>query len=544
MAKRQTRTEAVPPDPPVNNWTLPAPPRIVWICCALIFCASLLVFSPVRNNDFVDYDDGAYIHHNPPVRGGLSVDGIVWAWTTVRYFYWQPLTWISHMLDVSLFGLDPGPHHIVNLILHSLNGAVLFFALWRLTDRMWPALFAAAVHTLHPLRVESVAWAAERKDVLSGLFLSATVLAYSYYAKTGRKQWYWWMIGLAAAAYCSKPTVVVLPIFLLALDWWPLARVSALGWKPLLKEKLPLFAFSILVSGFTLIGQSEKAMFTIEQLPLFPRLWNALHAYLSYLIKFFYPVHLGVFYPHQPIDTMEAVAAVACMAGISVAALALRHKAGYLLCGWIWFVIGILPTSGITQAGEQSYADRFTYIPAIGLALIVSFGAAHLLRNVSLPAPAVAAAGIVLVAALGWGSYLQSEHWKNTETMCLRAIEATGVNPNMRQILGDLYMRESRWDEAMVQLRELTKDFPELPIPHKDMGTIHLRRKEYPDAVREFQIASQKAPGNVEILKLLGLALIQSGRHQEAAQTLQTVLRLSPSDPQAAQWLRGLTTVP
>ena len=215
-----------------------------------------------------------------------------------------------------------------------------------------------------------------------------------------------------------------------------------------------------------------------------------------------------------------------------------------MLAGWIWFVIGILPTSGITQAGEQSYADRFTYIPAIGLAIIVSFGVADLWRRVSLPVPAVAVSGSAVLAGLAWGSYIQSEHWKNTETMCLRAIEATKVNPNMRQILGDLYMRQNRWDDAMTQLRELTKDFPELPIPHKDMGTIHLRRKEYEDAVREFQIAAQKAPGNVEIMKLLGLALIQTGRQQDAIQTLQTVLQLSPGDPQATQWLRGLTTVP
>ncbi|MBL8175039.1 MAG: tetratricopeptide repeat protein [Bryobacterales bacterium] len=533
MAKK-TAPKTTPVEPAAVVAPVPADVRRY---CAVLFLICLAVFWPATNNDFVLYDDLSYIHQNPPVRSGLSLDGIFWALTSVEKYYWHPLAWISHMVDVSVFGLNASGHHAVSVVLHALNAAALLLAVWRLTGALWPAALVAALHSLHPLRVESVAWAAERKDVLSGLFFSLALLAYANYVR-GSKRAYWGFLGAAAAAYCSKPTVVPLPVILLILDWWPLGRTKTTSWVALIREKAPVIAMSAAVSLLTIAGQREVAMFTLGQLPLDMRIRNAMRGYGGYLEKFFYPLDLGVFYPHEELGAGAGFVLALAIGLPFVGAWVLRTRAPYVAAGWLWFVVAMLPTSGLLQSGQQAYADRFTYIPAVGLAMIVVFGAAELLR----PAPvavraAVAGCVLLVLAAL---SVNQIQYWKDTDSMALRAIAVTKKNPNMHWLLADKYMGESRYDDALQHYRQLTVEYPEYPDAYRKMGNILMRKKEYAQALAPIDTAIRLKPEDVELRKLRSLALIQMGRTNEALEALRNVLRMSPSDPQARQWLQAI----
>ncbi|MFN7935233.1 MAG: tetratricopeptide repeat protein [Bryobacteraceae bacterium] len=540
MSRKPKETPKTPHTAPAAP-QIPAIPRQVWIAAGVLFLACLAVFSAIVNHDFVDFDDAEYIHHNAMVREGLTAQGIIDAWTSVKHYYWQPLTWISHMTDVSLFGLNPGAHHAVSLLLHALNAAILLLALYRLTNALWPSVFAASLHALHPLRVESVAWAAERKDVLSGLFFSCALLAYANYARSGAKRDYLWLLLAAFAACSSKPTVVVLPLILLLLDWWPLGRLTSRdSLFPLLKEKLPLFAMSAVLSVLTVLGQQESAMATLEGHPLELRIWNLIRGYASYVYSFVWPANLGVFYPHEDVRNGTGVLMLLTLVGLTAAAVVLRRRAPYLLAGWLWFAIATFPMSGIAQAGSQAYADRFTYIPGIGLALAAVFAVATLQQRI--PPRTLAAAGLCLLAVFAALSWQQTSHWKDTETMALRALAVTGKNPKMHYLLGLVYARQGRTTEATNHFRAYMEEFPEgAGDAHQHLGTMFMQAKNFSEAERELRQALESTPNDLKLLKLYSLALVQTGRREEATQTLRRILSLQPGDREATSWLGSLT---
>jgi hypothetical protein len=349
--------------------------------CVFLATVILAVFGQTTGFGFVNYDDGNYVYENPEVTGGLTLKGIVWAFTHVHSGNWHPLTWISHMLDCQFYGLNPGDHHLTNILLHTVTAILLFLMLRRMTGFLWRSAFVAAMFAVHPLRVESVAWVSERKDVLSGLFFMLTIIAYVCYA---RNPWSSYRYGLVTLLFAlglmCKPMLVTLPFVLLLLDYWPLNRLT--GWpvpKRLIFEKLPLLGLTAMSCIITLIAQKE-GVWSSDQVSLTLRFFNVLISYMAYLGKMFWPSGLAVLYPF-PINGMphwEMILAPVLLVSISAGVLFLRMTRPYLLIGWFWYLVMLLPVIGILQVGMQAMADRYTYLPQIGLYLMLTWAAADL----------------------------------------------------------------------------------------------------------------------------------------------------------------------
>ncbi len=373
-------------------------PSDLWIYVALT-AAIFAVYGQVLRFGFVNYDDPVYLAQNPQVRDGISWDGIVWAFAHSFAGNWFPLTWISHMLDCQFFGLDAGPHHFVNLALHTAATLLLFAVLRRITQARWPSATVAALFAIHPLHVESVAWIAERKDVLSAFFWMLTLCAYARYVEKPGAARYLWTLAAFACGLMAKPMVVTLPLALLLLDYWPFAR----GWR--IREKLPFLALSAAVSVVTYFAHTEAK--AVVALPLSLRVENALVSYAVYIRQAFWPSGLGVFYPYPT----SSLLVPAVLAGAGIAAVTwLARKRPYLLFGWLWFLVTLLPVIGLIQAGQQARADRYMYIPMIGLSIAVVWGVAEVLR--ARPRAQMAAA-VMTCAAYAAVTLVQVGYWED-----------------------------------------------------------------------------------------------------------------------------------
>ena len=396
-------------------------PASVLAVCVFLFLAILLVFGQTLRHEFVNYDDIEYVYKNAQVVRGVTAEGIGWAFTHAHAANWHPLTWISHMLDCQLYGLEPWGHHLTSLLLHAATAILLFLVLLRMTGDLWPCAFVAAVFAIHPLRVESVAWVAERKDVLSGFFFVLTIGAY---VNSLRRPFslarYLPVIVLFALGLMSKPMLVTLPVVLLLLDYWPLGRVPDCGnasgsSKPLhlLIEKLPLFALVLLSCGVTLWAQrGAGAMEALKHLPLDWRLGNAAVATVAYLGQLFYPAHLAVYYPHPGFDlpAWKILGASLVLIGVTAGAWVWRRKHPYLLVGWLWYLVMLLPVIGLVQVGNQAMADRYTYLPQIGVAIGLSWGIAQVTRTWTAQRPWIPGLAALLIVPILELSNLLCEH--------------------------------------------------------------------------------------------------------------------------------------
>ena len=401
---------------------------------ALAVCA---VFGRSVGYEFLSLDDGIYVTDNQAVRAGLTAESVKFAFTSFRGGPWHPLTWLSHMLDVELFGLAPAGHHATNVAIHALTTALLFLALRALCGATWTSAFAAALFALHPLRAESVAWVAERKDVIAGLGFATALLAYAGYAKRGGALR---MAGVAAAmafGLMGKPSIVTLPFVLLLLDVWPLRRVDLFAerfpWRrlaTLAAEKLPLFALAAGASLLSVVTQGAGGgVATIEEAPLAARLANTLLAYVAYLRKTLWPVDLAVFYPYPTeFPWLRVAAAGALLAGATALALAQLRRRPWLAVGWLWFLGVMVPMVGLVQVGGQALADRYSYLPAIGLSLIVAFAAAELAERLPRARAGIAAACVLLVAASAAATWRQVGYWRNNLTLYGHAVAVTEDN--------------------------------------------------------------------------------------------------------------------
>ena len=361
----------------------------VLLIVILLVAITLAVYLPILRHDFTNFDDDSYITENRHIQSGITKDSIIWAFTSSYASNWHPLTWISHMLDYRLFGPKPMGHHAVNLLFHTLNTLLLLFILKRMTKSVWKSAFVAALFAIHPLHVESVAWAAERKDVLSTFFWMLTMWAYVVYAERPRLKWYFVAVLFFGLGLMSKPTLVTLPFVLLLLDYWPLGRFAGdqkkgPGWR-LILEKMPLFAMSAASSVITYYAQqSSKAVISIDRLPLTIRAANALVAYVTYIGKMFWPRNLAIFYPHpgNTIPEWQVVGAFVLLACVTILALGLGRRYPYLPVGWLWYLGTLGPMIGLVQVGEQAVADRYTYLSYIGLFIMLAWGIPDLLRRV------------------------------------------------------------------------------------------------------------------------------------------------------------------
>ncbi len=470
------------------------------LLAALVFAA----FAPVSGFHFLVYDDYSYITNNAVVREGLTAPGLSWAFTTFRSANWHPLTWLSHMLDVELFGLDAGPHHLVNLLFHLANTLALFLVLRGMTAATWRSFVAAALFAIHPLHVESVAWVAQRKDVLSAFFLLLALAAYLRYVRRPGPGRYVVVAGCFVAALLAKPMAVTLPFLLLLLDWWPLGRMTADDARPglpanlpkLALEKVPLVALSGLSCAVTVVAQRAGGALDTA-IPLWVRLQNALLAYAAYLGKAVWPASLVILYPHPgaSVSAAKVAAAGLLLALLTAAAVRLAGRRPHLLAGWLWYLGTLVPVIGLVQVGTQAMADRYTYIPLVGIFVAVTWEANGLRERLRLRSlyPAVTA-GLVLGALLVVAC-IQVRCWRNSVTVFRHAVALTANNWVAHIDLGWALEQEGNLDEAMLHYREAIRIAPGHPYAHNNLGYLLALRGRTGEAIAHFREALRLSPG-------------------------------------------------
>ncbi len=496
-------------------------------------------FRPILGNDFVDLDDPAYIGLNPWVSRGLTPEGLRWALTAVHSGNWHPLTWLSHMADVELWGLSPAGHHGTSLALHAANAVILCLVLAGMTGSLWPSAAAAALFAVHPLHVESVAWVAERKDLLSALGWLAAMGAWAWYA---RRPGPWRYLAAGASlslGLAAKAMPVTLPVILLALDWWPLGRLrrtagGSFPWREagrLLLEKVPLMAISLLAGGAAVFAQRRGG--TIESLSnLGPwgRAATALAAGAGYLWKTVWPLHLAVFYPldiERP-PYGAGLGAAAFLLAVTMLVLVLARRLPFLPIGWFWYGTALLPVSGLVQIGGQRMADRYTYLPLVGIFLAAAWSAAQVARRGRAAARATAAAAGVLILVLAGLARIQAAYWRDTGTLFAHALEATGDNWLAHLKLGNIAMEKGDDRAAAVHFTAALVSRPDLPDAHYNLGVALARQGRLAEGEGHLRRAVAILPGDARFHQGLGVVLAEQGRDAEAAAHLRRALALDP----------------
>jgi len=555
---------------------------------------SLAVFGQTIRYQFVNFDDDLYVYNTPAIQSGLTLKGIAAAFINQHAHNWHPLTTISHMLDCQLYGLNAGGHHATNVILHTIAVLLLFWVLEQMTGAIWRSALVAALFAVHPLHVESVAWVSERKDILSAVFFFLMLLAYSRYARAPSVIRYLAVLVLFAAGLMSKPMLVSAPIILLLLDYWPLRRFeqpSLIKGKTkasesdkqrrkirrLYLEKIPLFVLSAAACILTFVLQKRTAG-AIPPLPFLWRIQNAFVSYVIYVWKTLWPARLAVFYPH-PNDTLafwEVIFAILLLLAITAAVIVFRKQRPYLLTGWFWYLIMLIPVIGIIQVGEQGHADRYTYLPYVGLFVAVvwfAIGVATVRR--SKPRVAViTGAAVSIILALAWVAFVQTSYWRNSEALWTHALAVTSDNdvahnnlgylcndrgdldqaishfesavrirsgkrdPHydlasafVQMNLGDALARKGRSDEAMVHYDEAIRLQPNYGDAYYNRGTVLFAKGRVDEAIADWAKALEMHPNDADAHTSLGNALLQKSSLREAIAQYVTALALAPEDP-------------
>ena len=506
--------------------------------CAALIAITWAVFGQTVGHGFVNFDDPMYVSENDNVRAGLNWGGVAWAFTHIHSHNWHPLTTMSHMLDCQLFGLKPGAHHFVNVLLHSATAVLLFLLLAQLTGSpsrpgtIWSSAFVAAVFAIHPLRVESVAWISERKDVLSGLFFVLTLVAYFYYTRKPSLGRYVTMSILFACGLMSKPMLVTLPIVLLLLDYWPLERFGKLSAKKLIAEKIPLLVLSIGSAVATLIVQSEGVgLVPLEVLPLAWRITNALAAYLVYIWQMIWPADLALIYSHPgKLPIWQVAGAAALLIAVTLAFFTLRKRSPYLIVGWGWYLIMLLPVIGLVQVGGQAHADRYTYLPQIGIYIAVTWGIVGLCKFRRYPAPVLGVAAAIIISALAVRAADQVWYWHDSERLWHHTLAVTKENDVAHLALGQLFLDQKRLDDAINELQTVVARHPnEVDARLKLASALSEKKDRMNDAIAEYKAAARIGDPNPDIGTTLANLLLEQGRIDEAIQYYRAVVQLQPS---------------
>jgi tetratricopeptide (TPR) repeat protein len=497
------------------------------LVCILLAVATFAVYLPVRNHEFVYYDDDIYVSKNPNVQSGLSWQGIKWAFTSGYASNWHPLTWLSHQLDCQLFGLNSGGHHIVNVLFHVANTILLFVVLNRMTKGFWQSAFVAGLFALHPLHVESVAWVAERKDVLSTLLWLLTMFSYVRYAERPSAGRYIATLILFSLGLMAKPMLVTLPFVLLLLDYWPLGRFgnSKFTTKRLLLEKLPLLFLSAISSTVTYLVQQKTG--AVTAMPLSERLPNAICSYLTYIGKMIWPVRLAVLYVH-PVNTLPVARVVTyaiILIIITIFFIYYNRRYKYLLVGWLWYLGTLVPVIGIVQVGAQAMADRYTYIPLIGLFIIIAFGAAELLKNLPLRKIVLTALASGVLFACVVVTSMQLKYWRNSYLLFDHALSVIENNAVMQNNYANILSEIGRPEEAAEHLSEALKYIPNSPIIHNNYANALMRDMgRLDEAVEHYKFALELDPNFALARYNLGVALAAGGRYDEAIEQYKIYL--------------------
>ena len=503
------------------------------------------IYAQVIGHQFITLDDDAYIKGNVMVNRGVTLAGVAWAFSTFDQGNWHPLTWIAHMMDSQLFGMNAGGHLLVNALIHIANTLLVFWFLFRTTHARWPSALAAALFALHPLHVESVAWAAERKDTLSTFFGLLSLIAYVRYAKGPSIRRYAWVAITLVLGLLAKPMLVTWPFVMLLLDYWPLRRFDLTPRKematklwPLLREKFPLFALVAASAVITTMAQSHGgAVRTFQDFPIALRLTNALVSYVKYLLLTFWPNDLGVYYPYTTSGTpaWQIICAAFLLIGITALCFFQRKIRPYLVVGWLWFLGALVPVIGIVQVGGQTMADRYFYIPSIGLFIVIAFGLADIAetRRLAPSLSAAVASGILLALAILTNA--QIHRWSNSFTLFKHTLAVTPPNLIIENNLGSALSRSGLHDEAGAHFEKALQIIP----AHYDsllydtllnMGITRFYQNRLPEAIEYCQSALRVRPDAPKAHDLLGMALAMQGHGEAALDEIRHAAELAPND--------------
>ena len=520
------------------------------VCLILAFLV-VAAFWPVLGHDFVGFDDEKYVTANRRVQEGFTASGLRWAWSAFHAANWYPLTWMSHMLDWKLYGAHSAGHHLTNLLLHVANTLLVFLLLERTTGSTVRSALVALLFGLHPQHVESVAWVAERKDVLSALFWLLAIGAYVRYVRSPSVSRYVPVVLAAAAGLCAKPMTVTLPFTLLLLDYWPLKRLDPEApnrrtlWH-LVLEKTPLFALAAVSSVVTLVAQqSAGAVVSLEHYPLGVRVANAFVAYATYLWRSFWPSGLAVPYPHPGADLQawHLTGSILVLAVITYVAVRGRRRHPYLLFGWLWFVGTLVPVIGLVQVGPQAMADRYTYVPLIGVFVMVAWGipsAVGPLLSGKRSEPAddsepvrrdtgLLAITFLIVPVLTIATWVQLRHWRDEMTLATRALSVTRNNAVAHNQLGLALYRRGDAADALPHYLEAVRIRPGLAEAHNNLGGAFAALDRIDEAIEHYRKALELKPAYPEALLNLGVALVQEGRLDEAVERVEAAVRIRPN---------------
>jgi protein O-mannosyl-transferase len=514
---------------------------------ALLVIATLLLYVPVIHHDFIYYDDRGYVTDNVHVRTGLTVNNIVWAFTTFEQYNWHPLTWLSHMLDCQLFGLSSGSHHYVNVLLHAANVLLLFLLLQRATGALCRSFLVSALFAVHPLNVETVAWVAQRKSLLSAFFFMLTIAAYGWYVR--RVGWKWYLIIVCAfgLALMSKPMAMTAPLLLLLLDYWPLKRLEEIPFSRritrLVTEKFPLLFISVAFSVLTGLAQrSGGSMVPFSVLPLSTRLGNAFIAYVTYISKMLWPAKLAVFYPYTALTLGqsppwdEVIASAIVLGGVTAFVLYF-HRARYLAVGWFFFLIALFPVIGIVQVGSQSMADRYAYIPCIGLFIALVWGLDAMVENMRITRIIPLLGALCLIAGFASATVHYLKYWQNGVILFSQAQAAWGrPDPELEELYANALLTDGQVDDALRLYKESCVLGPRNQYCHYWIAQILFRRYQLPEAVHECQVAvalNGRTHMALTCLTDSADALLVLGEYDAAAKAAADALSIDANNPVA-----------
>jgi len=537
------------------------------IVCLVLVIVTLAVYWQVRNHSFVNFDDDLYVTGNYHVRAGLSLESVKWALTETEAANWHPLTRLSHMLDVQLFGMNAGAHHMTSMFFHLANNVLLFFVFKRMTGCLWQSGFVAALFALHPLHVESVAWVSERKDVLSTFFWLLTMGGYVLYVERPGKIKFLIPLSFFALGLMAKPMLVTLPFVLLLMDYWPLGRLGGemmpfgnmdvSNWSdnphpaPLIAppvtggqralalrmvaEKIPFFALSAAACWMTIHAQQGKgAVGSLERFPIVVRVTNALVSYANYILKTIWPENLAAYYPHPGMASgWWVLGASLLLVAVSILAIRTTRQLPWFIVGWLWYLGTLVPVIGLLQVGSQAMADRYTYVPLIGLFIITAWGFPELIAGWRHKKKLLALAGSFLLITLTVSSWVQVRHWKNSITLFQHAIEATTNNFLAHQKLGVALTARGKPDAAIMHFKESLRIKPDNEGTHLDLANALLSKGRIDECIRYYQKVLWDHPGYATLHHNLGVVLVREGKINSAIVHLRKAFRIKPDYAQA-----------
>jgi protein O-mannosyl-transferase len=516
-----------------------------YLMVIFIIISSYAAFGRIAVNDFINFDDTGYITENYHVQSGISIQNIKWAFTSVVMSNWHPLTWLSYTLDWSLFGENPSGHHLVSLLLHIGAVIFLFLFLYKTTNNIWPSAFAAALFALHPLRVESVAWAAERKDVLSMFFGLASIFVYAFYAENNKLSKYLFCLILFILSLMSKPILVTMPFLLLLLDYWPLGRWQKALSSPaenrpysagrLILEKTPFFLLTIASSIVTYWAQHKDSSVTsLGVLPIVTQVANASVSYVAYLEKTFWPFNLAVFYPyefHLPLGKILISGFILII--ITTVVLYYIKNLPFLFTGWFWYLGTLIPVIGLVQVGRQAMADRYTYLPSIGIAIMLSWSIPHLFSHEDIRKKILFPAGIAVLVILTVLTWRQCGYWKNSATLCSHALRITKDNYIAYNCCGLAFFEEGKIEQAIDYYNQSIRITPDYADTFNIKGTAYSKLGQYQRAIEDYNQAIRLKQNSAWYYYNRGVAYNNLGQYQRAIEDYNQAIRITPDYAEA-----------